>query len=115
MAITEAYTGSVSVSTTELSLVTGTSTLQAINIAGVYQLLLDLSTMVAGDSFRLRIKEKVQIGGTQRAVQDVVIDGLQSEPVYVTASVALINGFDFTLVRVGGADRIIAWSIRKAA
>ena len=115
MAITEAYAGSATISTTEISVVSGTSTLQSITTAGVYQLFLDLSTMVAGDSFRLRVKEKTQSSSTQRVAVDVTLSGAQTEPVYITASMVLMNGWDMTLLRVGGTNRSIEWSIRKVA
>lgn len=115
MAFTELYTGSVSITTTETSLVTGTTTLQAITTKGIYQLFLDLSTLLAGDSYTLKIKEKVQAAGTQRTAQTTVISGAQSDPVYVTPALALFNGWDFTLQSTGGTARIIAWSIRQVA
>lgn len=115
MAITNPYEGSVTVSTTELSLVSGTSTLQSNTTAGIYQVMLDLNAMASGDAFRLRIKEVVQSAGTQRVVQDVTLRGAQGQPVYTTPSLLLMNGWDVTLVKSQGTDRVIPYSIRKVA
>ena len=115
MAFTELYNGSASIATVETSLVTGTTTLSSIATKGIYQLFLDLSAMVAGDSYTLRIKEKVQSTGVQRTVQTTVLSGAQSDPIYVTPALALFNGWDFTLVSSGGVARTIGWSIRQVA
>lgn len=115
MAISNPFEGSVTVSTTELSLVSGTSTLQSNTTPGIYQLMLDLNAMASGDAFRLRIKEIVQASGTQRVVQDVTLRGVQAQPVYATPSLLLTNGWDMTLLKSAGTDRAIPYSIRKVA
>jgi hypothetical protein len=115
MAITQAYGGSATIGTTEFSLPNGTTTLASIAVAGIYQLFLDLSTLTATESYKLQIKEKVQAAGTQRLVQDITISGVQAEPVYVTPSLLLMNGWDMTLTKLGGTDRAIEFSIRKVA
>jgi hypothetical protein len=116
MAISQPFSGTLAtVSTTELSCVSGSSTLQNNTTAGIYQLMLDLSAMAAGDSFRIRIKEKVIAGGTQRNIEDVTLSGAQADPNYVTPSLLLVNGWDMTIVRVGGTDRAVPYSIRMVA
>lgn len=113
MAVTEAYAGSETVSTTEWSLTTDTSGPDAATTAGVYQLFLDLSAMAAGDEFRVRCYEKVQAADTQRVVWEKSFIGVQNEPNQASPAIMLINGFDFTLLKVAGTDRAITWSIRK--
>lgn len=115
MAITNPYEGSLTISTTELSLVSGTSTLQTNTTAGAWQALIDVNALVAGDAFRLRIYESVQASGTKRILQEVILRGAQVQPVYVSAPIVLMNGWDITLTRLLGADRIIPYSLRRVA
>lgn len=117
MAISNPFeSGSVTFSTTELSLITGNSTLQSNTTPGIYQVALDLNALASGDAFRLRIKEVVVSGGTQHVIQDVTYAGPQgNQPVLVSPSLLLMNGWDVTLIKVKGTDRTIPYSIRKVA
>ena len=116
MAITEAYAMSaVTISTTEISIVSGTSTLQTITVAGVYQLFVDgVTNMAKGDEFKIRIYEKVLSGGTKRVVFSASLSDVQSEN-FVTPTLILMNGWDMTIIKVGGTDRAFSASIRKVA
>ena len=67
MALSQPYVGTLSVSATEQSLVSGTSVRQANSTAGVYQLFLDLSLLASGSSLRVRIREKVNGGAAAPA------------------------------------------------
>ena len=114
MAVTEPYTFNATVSTTELSIVSGTSTLQNITTAGAYQLYVDTSTMAKADEFRIRIYEKVRSADTKRVVQSWSLLGAQGEN-FVTPTLMLLNGWDFTIVRTAGADRTVTASVRTIA
>lgn len=118
MAISEAFSGSASISTTEYDLPSASTTLSAQTTDGIYQLFLDLSALTATESYRLRIYEKTRSASTQYLVEDITISGVQSEPVYVTPALLLMHGWTMTLTRVvtaSGADRTIEWSIRSVA
>src|SRR5262245_27450568 len=115
MAITEAFTGTESVTTTEWSLTADSSTVQTQTDDGIYQLFLDLSGLQNGDAFRLRGYEKVRSADSQRVFLDYTIAHAQSTPNWVSDSFILMNGWDFTLLRTAGSDRTITWSIRKIA
>lgn len=119
MALTQPYTNAgLTVSTTELSLVSGTSTLQSNTTPGIYQVFLDLTALAAGDAFRLRIKEKVASGGGQGVIVDETLSpgaGPFSSPVYASPALQLMNGWDVTLVKLQGTDRSIPYSIRQVA
>lgn len=117
MAISEPWVGSFTSSTTELSLISGTSTLQADTTDGIYQVFLDLNALANGDEFEFRVYEKVQSGSTKRVFFIAVINDAQGADAanWVTPSFILINGFDFTLKRTAGADRTIEYSVRKVA
>lgn len=114
MAISEAFTGSETVSTTEWSLTTDTSGPDAETSDGVFQCFVDINALAAGDDFRLRLYEKVLSGGTQRLVEEWTLTIATGKAVMTPAAV-LLHGWDFTLIRVAGSDRAIDWSIRKIA
>ena len=118
MALTEPYSSNtLSVSTTELSLVSGTSSLQSVTDDGVYQVFLDLNALAVGDSFTLRIKEKVHASATQRVAWAAIISHAQGADgaVFVSPSLMLLHGWDITIIRTAGSDRTIPYSIRKVA
>jgi hypothetical protein len=117
MAITEAFSGTETVSTTEWSLTTDTSydTGDAQTADGVYQCFLDLFNLAAGDEFEFKVWEKVLSGSTQRIVYAARFVGVQGEPNWVSPSLILLHGWDMTLDKIAGTDRSIDWSIRKVA
>lgn len=116
MAIAELYSGSATISTTEISLVSGTSTTQSITTDGIYQVFLDLNAMANGDSFELRIKEKTRAADTQRIVYLMNFANAQtSQPNACTPSLILMHGWDITIIKIAGTDRAIPWSIRQVA
>lgn len=116
MAITEYAAGSETVSTTEWSLTTDTAGPDVDTTDGVYQVFLDLNALASGDVFRFRAYEKVQAADTQRAffTQDFA-HAQGTEDNWVSPSFILMNGWDFTLIKVSGTDRTITWSVRKIA
>lgn len=105
-----AFAGSPTIGTTEASLTGGTST-----AVGMYQLMLDLSALQSGDSFTLRIKERIVTGGTPRVLDQVVFAGVQAAPGTVYPALLLGLGWDMTLQRTAGADRAIPYTIRSVA
>lgn len=114
MAISEAFTGSEAVSTTEHSLTTDTAGPDAETSDGVFQVFLDLSDMVAGDVLQIRVYEKVTSSSTQRIVYESVVRDAQAEPVWVSPSLILMHGWDVTLDALSGTITV-DWSIRKVA
>ena len=115
MAISEAYTNTATVGSTELDLPSNSAVLSALTTVGIYQLFIDLAALAAGDRYQLNIYEKVLAGSTQRAVQSVELTGPLTDPIYVTPSLLLMNGWTITLKKLQGTDRSISWSIRKVA
>lgn len=111
--MTQAFTGTATISTTEYSLTGSSTTVQTQTTSGIVQLVLGLQNMVAGDSYRLKIKEKVLAAGTQRDMHTQIFTGVQGTPHAIVAAVYLVNGWDFTLTRLTGTDRSIDWSVRQ--
>lgn len=104
----------VTVSTTELSLVSGTTTsvpLSNTNV-GLYSVTLDCNNMAKGDEFRLKVYEKACSGGTQRLLFDAYIADAQVS-LFTTPGVPLGNGWDITLTKTAGTDRAFDWSVRR--
>lgn len=115
MAISEAYTGTETVSTTEWSMTTDTSGPDTDTNDGVYQAVIDLSALAAGDVFEFKCYEKVLAASTQRLVFYAQFANAQGTPVWASPSIILLHGWDMTLKKVSGTDRSIDWSIRKVA
>jgi hypothetical protein len=115
MAISEAFSGTASISTTEYSLPNASTTLTPRTEDGIYQLFLDLSALVAGDEYELKLYEKCRSGDTQRVVERWSFTGAQSLPLFASPSLILLHGWDMTLDKIAGTDRTILWSIRQVA
>ena len=116
MAISEPYEmDGVTISTNEISIVSGTTSLQTVTDDGVYQLWIDAYAMAKGDEFRVKLYEKVEAtGGTKKVFAQFTLLGAQTE-VFVTPSFVLINGWDMTITKIAGTDRAFDASIRKIA
>lgn len=120
MALDQFKVGTKAVDTTEWSISDATtngeakSTATPIEVAGVFQVFLDLNDMIAGDQLQIRIYEKVAYTtDTQRIVYQAILTGAQSEPMWVSPSLMLMNGWDVTLDALAGTITV-NWSIRQA-
>lgn len=111
---TEAYTNSASISTTEYSLPNNSTTLATLTTAGVYQVILDVSSLTVTEQYEFKIYDKVTSGGTKNVIYTATITGAMAAS-YVSEALVLMNGFDFTLKKLSGTDRTIGWSIRQIA
>lgn len=115
MAISEAFTGAATIQTTEWSLTTNTAGPDAETADGIYQVFLDLNSLIVGDIFEFKLYEKATSGSVQRVVYSCRFAGAQGAPVWASPSFILLHGWDVTLKKISGTDRSIAWSIRKVA
>lgn len=106
----------VTVGATELSIVSGTTSLQTITDDGLYQLWVDpVTNMAVGDKFVIRIYEKVEgTGGTKRQFYETEYHH-DIDIIFVSPVFCLINGWDMTIQKVSGTDRAFSASIRKVA
>jgi hypothetical protein len=112
MSISEAFTGTATISTTEYSLVTNSTTLTTNTTRGVYQIYIDFANMQSGDEYLVQIKERVISGGTQRLIYSSTVEGAQSTP-FVTPTLVFFHGWDVTVDLITGSARSISWSIRR--
>ena len=113
MAISEAYSGTASISTTEFSCPNNSTTLTPVTVDGVYQVFLDTSDMVEGDQLQIRIYEKCRSADTQRIIYEAVLTGAMAET-WVSPSLILLHGWDVTLDALAGTITV-NWSIRQVA
>lgn len=116
MAISEVYElDGVTVGSSELSIVSGTTALQTVTDDGVYQLWIDAGNMAKGDEFKVRLYETVEgTGGTKKVFFQQTLSDVQSE-IFVTPTFILMNGWDMTIQKIAGTDRAFDASIRKIA
>lgn len=111
MARAELHSGSATIGTTAVSVVSGTTTLSSSAVDGVYSFFFDTAAIAGQDLFRFQVKEKVRSAGTQRTVYQTTSGvGIQS---VVYPSLLLMHGWDATVTKVTGTDRSIAWSARQ--
>ena len=113
MAITEAFSGTGTITATEFSAPNNSTTLTPRTEDGVYQVFLDVTDMVAGDELQIRVYEKCRSGDTQRIVYEAVLTGGQAD-LWVSPSLILLHGWDVTLDALAGSI-VVNWSIRKVA
>ena len=115
MAISEPYSDTgTSISTTEWSLTNDSSSVATQTDDGIYQAYINIASIAAGDEFLLKVYEKVYGAGSQVVVYTALISGAQPGP-FVTPTLILLHGWDFTLDKLAGTDRTVSWSIRKVA
>jgi hypothetical protein len=113
MALTELYTGTETITTTEHSLTTDTAGPDTDTTVGEFEVWLDLNALANGDVFTFRGYEKVRSGDTQRKFVEFDFAHAQSTPIWVSPRFHLRHGWDFTLLKSAGTDRAINWSIRR--
>lgn len=115
MAITELYSGTATISTTEYSLPNSSTTLTPKTDDGVFQVFIDVANMAAGDQYEIKFYEKARSGDTQRLIGVSTLTGAQSNPMFVSESFIFMHGWDVTMKKLAGTDRAMYWSVRQVA
>lgn len=115
MAISEAFTGSATIGTTEYSLPNAAtySAGAARTETGVLQLWLDLNALASGDQYTLRLYRKIASAQTLRLAETWSFSGAQVTPIFGSETFIVRHGWDFTLQKITGVDRSIFWSIER--
>jgi len=106
---------SATISTTEYSLPAKQAGPTSQTTVGVFQFFIDLANMDAGDQYQIRIYEKYDANGSQRLMEEWIVTGAQSKPLFPTPSFMLGEGWDITMKKLAGTDRTIYWSIRRVS
>lgn len=106
----------LAVSSTELSVISGTSTLQTDATDGLFNLELDLSDMVNADRLEIRRYATARASGAKRVAECYVVQNLQGgdSAIWTSAFFANMHGFDWTLKATAGTINIDA-TIYKVA
>lgn len=114
MAISEAFSGTATITVTEYSCPNAASySAGSARIEdGVYQVFLDTSDMVAGDQLQIRIYEKCRSADTQRVIYESILTGTMADT-WVSPSLILLHGWDVTVTTLAGTSIIVNWSIRQ--
>lgn len=115
MAITEAFQNSGTIGTTEFYLASNSTTKTDQTTDGVFQLFLDLNAVTTADVFQIRVYERISSGGTTRCCEEWTVSGNSNTPHYATPAMIFMHGWEFSLKKISGTDRSIAWSIRSVA
>jgi hypothetical protein len=118
MAITEAFTGTnASVGNTEYSCPNAANYVAGGSAGrtedGIYQVFLDVSDMIVGDTLRIRIREKCLTTSTQQIIYESILSGPQAD-LWVSPSLILLHAWDVTIQATTGTVSV-SWSIRKVA
>jgi len=106
------FTGTETVSTTEWSLTTDTAGPDTDTTVGCFQAFIDLNALAAGDVFEFRVYEKARAADTQRLCYYARMANAQAAPLWTSPTLILGAGWDMTLIKSSGTDRLITWSIR---
>jgi hypothetical protein len=77
----------------------------------ILQVWIDFANMIAGDQYKVRLVEKIN-AGTQRTLFEAILTGAQAGP-WISPSLIVGDGWEVGVIRLAGADRTIAWSLRK--
>lgn len=113
MAPSELFTLNASVSTTEISIPTGTTYSSGSPQTTDYtiQAWFYLANLTATEQYQLRVYEKVISGGTQGVVYEAIVTGGQSK-LFVFPALMVMHGWDVTAKKLAGTDRTIVAGIR---
>lgn len=115
MAISEIFTNSATIGTTEYSMPNASTTLTPQTTDYCAEVHVNLANMAGGDEYQFTIYEKVTSGGSQIVYYRVNLVGPQSPPVLVFPALLLMHGWDMTIKKIAGTDRSFAWSGRGVA
>lgn len=83
----------------------------AITAAGVYQLVVDTTNMVAADVLELRIYTKAKSGSTERLTYYATYANTQNELNKMSVPVPIDTSFKATLKQTAGTGRVFDWNI----
>jgi hypothetical protein len=115
MALSEAFQASATITATEYFCASASTTKTDQTADGAYQAFFEVNNLAAGDEYRIRVYERISSGGTARIVEEWTLAGAQGSPIFVTPTLILLHGWEYSIQKLAGTDRSIAWSIRKVA
>jgi hypothetical protein len=102
---------SATISTTEYWLASNSTSKVDQTDDCILQVWIDFANMIAGDQYKVRLVEKIN-AGTQRTLFEAILTGAQAGP-WISPSLIVGDGWEVGVIRLAGADRTVAWSLRK--
>jgi len=111
MAASELFAQSPTVGTTEFSIPNNSTTLTPQTSDYTIQCVFDTENLAAGDRFQFTVYEKAVSGGTQHVVWRSIVTGAQ-EAHTTSPAVIVLHGWDVTVKKLAGTDRVIPVSVR---
>ena len=117
MAFDQTEHTALTIGSTEISLVSGTSTLQSETDDGIYDVYIDPFVepkMAKGDVFVIRGYETIRASGTKRLHWWQYISHAQSSAISIEG-LHLLHGWDITMQKVAGNDCDFDTSIRRVS
>ncbi|MGH7894874.1 MAG: hypothetical protein ACREQL_09405 [Candidatus Binatia bacterium] len=102
---------SATISTTEYFLASDSTTASYQTTDLVLQAFIHFAAMAAGDSFEIKVYENVN-GQGPLLVWYALVEGAQANPV-VTPSLIVGEGWEISVKKLAGTNRVVHWSLRK--
>lgn len=110
-----AFSGSAAIGSTEWSLTANMAGPVEETSDGIFQALIDFANLATGDIYIVRIYEEIlNSAGAQRLVYTAEVSGDQAEDIAVTPPLFLGIGWDVTVQKISGTDRLIDWRIASS-
>lgn len=114
MTIATPYRGSATATTSEFSMVNGSTSLASATGTGIYELTMDWSNLDDATVIEVKIKEQGLVTAGQAVLHYTTLANAQAtEPLQKFPSVTLGEGIDFTMKLVTGSATLVGYSIRK--
>lgn len=104
-------TGSATIGTTEYSIIAASTTLPTETTDLIAQASIHFNNMASGDVYRIRVYESD--GTTKRLGGEWFVSHAQTEPVFFLPPVLLMVGYDITVTKISGTDRVITWAYAR--
>lgn len=83
---------------------------------GVFQFVVGLDVLAAGDELEVRVYEKARSTSTTAyTVTTFVFANAQNDKLWVSPAFILLHGWRFSIKQTAGTGRTFEWSIRKVA
>lgn len=109
----ELFSGSATIGATEFSLPNNSTTLTPRTDKGLFEWKLDLGALIAGDRYIIRVREKTLSSSSQALVAAFVVgEGIMADPEFTLPALALMHGWDVSVQKAVGVDRVVEWSGR---
>lgn len=116
MAVSRLYAGSATVSTTEFSLINGSTTSADLTSTGVWQAFIDFTNVDNATVYQIKYKDKFTTAGSQVTIWSPTFSNSQGgAPGVAFPALTMGNGMDITLTLVTGSATIVAWQLWKTA